>query len=187
MSDPDEIYDEWLVLRCQGGDADAMAILVQRWQPRLFGFALRVLGDRDAAEDAVQSSWVDVVRRINSVNDPKSIRPWLFRIVANKCTDTLRKRSKRRQSASVADAEQVPDPEAEKRQIAARQSDRVARIRDEMKTLDAGQREVLRLYYLEDLSIESIAKQLSVPAGTVKSRLHHARRKLKQSLSGAMQ
>jgi len=187
MSNPDEIYDEWLVLRCQGGDAKALTLLVERWQPRLMGLAVRILGERDAAEDAVQSCWVDVVRRINSVNDPKSIRPWLFRIVANKCADTQRKRSKRGQIESTANADQVPDPNAEKRQSEVRQSDQVAQLRNAMKTLDDGHRDVLRMHYLEALSVDAIAKRLSIPAGTVKSRLYHARQKLKQSLPGEKQ
>ena len=184
MRNADEIFDEWLVLRCQGGDSGALAMLVERWQPRLLAFAIRVLGERDAAEDAVQTSWVDIVKRIQSVNDPKSIRPWLFRIVANKCTDIVRKRSKRRQKESASGADDVPDPSAEKHQREAEQTDRVSRLRRVMKTLDEDHREVLRLHYQESLSVDAIAKQLSIPPGTVKSRLYHARQKLKHSLQG---
>ena len=187
MLDADEIYDQWLVLRCQGGDAEALAILVKRWHPRLLGFAVRVLGERDAAEDAVQSSWVDAVRRIHSVNDPKSIRPWLFRIVANKCTDTIRKRSRSRKFESANDADQVPDPQPSQRDAKEFRSDQVARLRSEMSALDDGHREVLRMHYLENLPIDLIARRLGIPSGTVKSRLYHARQKLKQSLIGESQ
>lgn len=184
MRNPDEIYDEWLVLRCQGGDADALAILVRRWQPRLFGLAMRILHDRDAADDAVQSAWVDVVKRIQSVKDPRSIRSWLFRVVANKSTDTVRRRSTRRKKETAAETDQIPDPSS----VADAENDRaeqqVVQLRRAMQTLDNDRREVLRLHYLEGLTIEAIAERLAIPCGTVKSRLYHAREKLKSSLIG---
>lgn len=182
MSNADEIYDEWLVLRCQGGDSAALAILVQRWQPRLIGLAVRVLGERDLADDVVQSAWVDIVKRINSLNDPKAIRPWLFRIVANKCADVIRKRSRRRQTESAADLEQVADPNWQKRSNREQRSDQVTQLRRVIKTLDDTHHDVLRMHYLEQLSIDFIAERLSIPVGTVKSRLYHARQKLKQTL-----
>lgn len=184
MRNADEIYDELLVLRCQCGDADALAKLVARWHPRLLGFAIRVLGEQHIAEDVVQSSWVDVVRRINTVNDPKSIRPWLFRIVANKCKDKIRKRSKQRKHERPGEADQVPDPSPDQLESQSRRSDQISQLRQKMKSLDDGQCEVLRMHYLEELPIDAIAQRLSLPPGTVKSRLHHARQRLKQSLSG---
>ena len=66
----------------------------------------------------------------------------------------------------------------------ADQTDRVSRLRRVMKTLDEDHREVLRLHYQEGHSVDVIAKRLSIPPGTVKSRLYHARQKLKQSLEG---
>ena len=184
MRNADEIYDEWLVLRCQGGDSAALAILVQRWQPRLLGLAIRLLGDRNLADDVVQTTWVDVVKRINSLEDPKAIQPWLFRIAANKCVDLIRKQSKRRQTESAVnlDLEQFADPEALKQSVRDQRSDQVTQLRSVIKTLGETHRDVLRMHYLEQLSVDSIAERLSIPLGTVKSRLYHARQKLKQSL-----
>ncbi|MEM9644017.1 MAG: RNA polymerase sigma factor [Planctomycetota bacterium] len=184
MRNADDIYDELLVLRCQSGDADALAKLVSRWHPRLLAFAVHALGERHSAEDVVQSSWVDVVRRINTINDPKAIRPWLFRIVANKCKDKIRKRFTQRQHERSDQADQIPDPSLDEQEGESRQADQIARLRRKMKALDDGQREVLRLHYLEELPVDAIAHRLSIPPGTVKSRLYHARQKLKQSLSG---
>jgi len=184
MRNAEEIYDEWLVLRCQSGDADALAALVSRWHPRLLGFAVRVLGERHSAEDVVQSSWVDIVRRINTIHDPKAIRPWLFRIVANKCKDRIRMQSRQRQHERSDEADQIPDPSLDEHEDALRQADQIAQLRHKMKSLDDSQREVLRLHYLEGLPVDAIAARLSIPSGTVKSRLYHARQKLKQSISG---
>lgn len=159
-------------------------MLVERWQPRLLAFAIRLLGERDLAEDAVQTSWVVVVKRIRSLNDPKSIRPWLFRIVANKCMDIIRRRAKRRQAEAAERADDIPDPDMEKKQNATAQAENAAHVRRAMERLDQTHREVLRMHYLENMSVEAIAKRLAIPPGTVKSRLFHARQKIKQSLSG---
>ena len=182
MSNADEIFDEWLVLRCQGGDSAALALLVNRWQPRLIGLAIRMLEDRDLAEDVVQSAWVDIVKRIGSLNDPKAIRPWLFRIVANKCTDVIRKRSSQRKTQSATDLKDIADPDLQQRSDQQQRSEQVAHLRRIIKSLDDTHREVLRMHYLEQSSIEAIAATLSIPEGTVKSRLYHARQKLKNSL-----
>ncbi|MEM6472408.1 MAG: sigma-70 family RNA polymerase sigma factor [Planctomycetota bacterium] len=184
MRKADEIFDEWLVLQCQGGSASALTKLVQRWQPRLLGFAIRLLSDRDAAEDAVQSSWVEIVRRIRSVKDPGLIRAWMFRIVANKCADIIRKRTKRRRKESEDAADQVADPSTEKRRMEEEKVDQMREVRQGLRLLDPTHREILRLHYSEGQSVDAIAKRLSIPVGTVKSRLFHARKKLKQTLSG---
>ncbi|MEM0925648.1 MAG: sigma-70 family RNA polymerase sigma factor, partial [Planctomycetota bacterium] len=114
MRNADKVFDEWLVLKCQGGDSAALAILVERWQPRLLGFAIRLLGDRDLAEDAVQSAWLVIVKRIRSLRDPSAIRPWLFRIVANRCADSLRKQIKRRKKERAAETDHVVDADEQK-------------------------------------------------------------------------
>jgi RNA polymerase sigma-70 factor (ECF subfamily) len=184
MSKPDEIYDQWLVLRCQGGDSDAMSLLVQRWHPRLLSFATRLLSDTDSASDAVQSSWVEVVNRIGSINDPRSIRPWLFRIVANKCRDTIRKRVTRRKVERTVEADEIADPKREQQCEEERDREQLLKLRNAMEQLDSSGQELVRLFYGRGMPVVKIAKQLALPEGTVKSRLHHARRKLKTILKG---
>ena len=181
MRTPDDIYDEWLVLRCQGGDAEALANLVQRWQPRLVRLAMRLLNDLTDAEDAVQTSWVVVIRRINSVNDPSALRPWLFRIVANKCADSIRRRTVRRRKEDGLPADAIPDGD---QHSVGDDSDAVRRLRIALRNLDDDRSEILRLHYLEGASVKQISAKLAVPVGTVKSRLHHARRKLREILEG---
>ena len=181
MRTPDDIYDEWLVLRCQGGDAKALATLVQRWQPRLVRLAMRLLHDLTDAEDAVQTAWVVVIRRINSVNDPSALRPWLFRIVANKCADCIRRRSVRRRKEDGIPEDAIADG---KQHSTDDESDAVLRLRQALRNLDEERGEILRLHYLAGASVKQIAAKLGVPIGTVKSRLHYARRKLREELEG---
>lgn len=184
MSNPNDIIDEWLVLRCQGGDADALAELVRRWQPRLKGFAIRLLRDESMADDALQATWMDVVRRIHSLRDPRALRSWLFRITANKCADHIRRMKRERSVMAVLafeDTHEVAEPSS--RSDGEPAIDHV-RLREAIRCLDDDSQSLLRWHYLEGLSVNEIATRLSKPPGTVKSRLFHTRKKLKQALAG---
>ncbi|MEM9367629.1 MAG: RNA polymerase sigma factor [Planctomycetota bacterium] len=184
MSDPNDIIDEWLVLRCQGGDADAMAELVRRWQPRLKGFAFRLMHDQSITDDVLQATWMDVVRRIRSLRDPRSFRAWLFRIAANKCADHIRRATRERRmlaTASCDQAEAFPDPSTPSTGDA---NDDLEQLQAAVGRLDDDSQRLLRWHYLDSLSVDQIAQRISKPPGTVKSRLFHIRKKLKAALIG---
>ena len=184
MRTPDKIFDELLVLRCQSGDSDAFASLVERWHPRMLRLAMRLLNERAEAEDIVQSSWVVAIGRIGSLKDPTALRPWLFRVVANKCADLIRNRQIRRRREGRFDPESITCESINSCSFASEKDDRIAALQRAIRSLDRDKRMVLRLHYLVGLSVEQIAKSLSLPPGTVKSRLHHARNKLRVFLRG---
>ncbi len=170
------IYDELLVLRCREGDSKAFEELVARWQPRLWRYARQLTGDHDAAWDAVQNAWMAIIGAIEKLEDQARFRQWAYRIVSHKCTD-WRRRQKRERNLSQKHAEQKsrslnqPDVQDE--------TDRVHRA---LAQLPGDVRALLTLRYLEDFSIAEIAEILSIPRGTVKSRLWHARNRLKEIL-----
>ena len=183
MRNPDDIFDELLVLRCQSGDNEAFVKLVDRWHPRMLCLAMRLLSNKVEAEDAVQSAWVVAIRKIGSLRDPAAFRPWVFRVVANKCADIIRKRQARRRREQQLEPESIEETlelESNAEEVL------VASLRKGIQALDRDKRTVLRLYYLEGMSVEQIAVRLSLPGGTVKSRLHHARKKLRIILNGEM-
>jgi len=177
----EDIYDEWLVLRCQAGDSDALPILVHRWHGRLSAHARRCTGDTDAARDAVQDAWLAIVGGLPRLNDPARFAPWAYRILTNKCRDWARRRTRDRDRGLIgaagsgsADAFPAPEPPAGPDADGA-----VTRLRRAMRRLSPDHRAVLDLHYLDGLGVAAIADALGVPAGTVKSRLHHAREKLR--------
>ena len=176
----EDIQDELLVLQCQEGDGDALRTLIARWQPRLARLAWRLTGEREAARDVVQDAWLTIVRGLNGLDDPARFRSWAYRIVTNKCADWIRRRTVRR---SVA--QQLRDVAPSTRDDSLNQTDSaddVARMRDAMAKLPDEQRAVLSLHYLDEMDVREIARVLGVPEGTVKSRLHHARNRLKEAL-----
>src|SRR5512145_1583590 len=96
---PDDIQDELLVLRCQGGESEALHKLVSRWHPRLRRLAERRTADPEAAKDLVQDAWLAIVRGLRRLDDPSRFRVWAYRIVTNKCADWVRRRAVSRQAA----------------------------------------------------------------------------------------
>jgi RNA polymerase sigma-70 factor (ECF subfamily) len=176
----DDIQDELLVLQCQEGDADALRTLIARWQPRLGSLAWRLTGQREAARDIVQDTWLAIVRGLRRLDDPARFRSWAYRIVSNKCADWTRRRVVRRNAAT--EIQNASATAGNDTSTATDSADDVARLRHALAKLPQEQRAILSLHYLDGMSIAEIARVLAVPAGTVKSRLFHARGRLRQTL-----
>ena len=174
----DRAVDDLLVMRCQSGGREAFDLLFRRWQRPLWRYARRLTGSDEAAWDVMQDSWIAIIRRIRRLSDPAWFAAWAYRIVRNKCADHGR-RSGREQRLARAAAVQGRRENEPCRQDAGRALARA------MQQLPADSREVLALKYGGDLNIVEIALVLGVPAGTVKSRLHHARERLRRTLEGA--
>lgn len=173
----DETYDQWLVLRAQGGDEDAMRLLVGRWSPRLARHATRLTGDPHGAADATQEAWVAIVRGLPSLSDPACFRRWAYRIVGNKCADWVRRRQRSRERSEPLSSE----PEA--RTSSATGDDRAAALEHAITQLSSKDRAVLTMHYTEQMPLTEIADALGVPVGTVKSRLYHARSHLRDAIA----
>jgi RNA polymerase sigma factor (sigma-70 family) len=174
MRTPDDIYDQWLVIRCRSGDAEALRELVDRWQPRLMRQALRLADGCDAAE-VVQETWLAILRSFDRLEDPAAFRAWAYRIVTNKCASAVRSRQHQR----TAQASLCEEPAGQDRLESA---DDVERLRATLRQLPADMRTILAMLYVDGLSIRDIAQAMDLPEGTVKSRLHAARQELKQLL-----
>ena len=173
----EDIQDELLVLQCQEGDSEALKTLIARWQPRFARLAWRLTSEREAARDVVQDVWLAIVRGLARLDDPARFRPWAYRIVKNKCADWVRRRATRRSAM-----EQLREHATRTVTDDEPNSGDISRLRDAMARLPDEQRMILSLHYSEEMSIVEIAAVLNVPVGTVKSRLFHARNRLKEAL-----
>lgn len=181
--DSERVYDEYLVVAAQGGDRAAWERLVARWQPRLLRHAWRLTGHADRAADLVQDAWVDIWKGLRRLEDAVAFPAWAFRIVTRRChrafDETDRERAGMRELTEVS----TESDDAEGAEAIARDID-LARVRAAMVALPPAQRAALSLFHLEALSVAEIAIALDVPPGTVKTRLMHARRKLRAVLEG---
>jgi RNA polymerase sigma-70 factor (ECF subfamily) len=177
MSRRTRIEDELLVLRSQEGDVAAFDELVDRWQERLWRHAWRLLGNEDAAWDALQEAWIGISRGIRRLEDPAAFPAWAYRITSNKCRDRIR-RERRRREAVAAYFDQIRHAEEE----ASACEERSADLREALSRLPGRDRAILSLRYQEGFDTAEIAEILRVPEGTVKSRLHYARKRLRKYL-----
>jgi len=172
------ILDEYLVASARLGDRKALAMLAERWNGKLIAHAWRLTGDAEAARDSVQAAWVDIVRGLSRLHDERAFPAWAFRIVSRRCAGEVRVAVQGRQLAQslveIPGAEQDAVGDVLERQ----------RLRSAIAALPPDQRSAIALFYLEEMSVAEVAVALDVPAGTVKTRLMHARRKLRAALEG---
>ena len=168
--------DELLVVRCQLGERSAFEELTERWHLPLWKYVRRVAGDDDAASDAIQDVWIRVLRGIVRLRDGSKLRPWLFGIARHVLMDRLRERYASPPPADIdlsdMGGDTIPD---------LLEEDMTA-LEDELARLPETEREVLTLFYLQELSLSEVADVLRVPVGTVKSRLFRARHMLRRGL-----
>lgn len=179
--DSERIFDEYLVTAAMTGDRDALARLVARYQPRLLRHAWRVLGEAERARDMVQEAWVEILRGLARLDDAAAFPAWAYRIVTRRCQRQFQRSGREALEPEAAgDEVAIAVPDSDSAELA---SD-VSRVMEAIATLPAPQRAALALFYTEDLSVAEIAIALDVPPGTVKTRLMHARRKVRALLEG---
>ncbi|HEY9171895.1 MAG TPA: RNA polymerase sigma factor [Verrucomicrobiae bacterium] len=174
MEDTGHLHDDLLVLQCQQGDVAGFDGLVRRWQQPLLNYAYRLTGNWAAAQDVVQETWLVVIRGLVTLKDVTRFRAWLFRVASHKCQDHWRRNAT--QERFVEAVQQQAETAAAGEPPNAQRADIDAAFR----RLPPESRTVLALMYLEDFSVGEIADVLSLPDGTVKSRLFHARQQLRQ-------
>lgn len=165
--------DELLVVRCQLGERDAFAELVQGWHPAVERYVRRMLAGPD--DDVVQEVWLAVFTGLPRLRQPERFAPWLFTIARRAITNRLR-------AAYDRTEPEPPDEVAADQDEIDAVADREL-ISDALGALPLREREVLLLFYLEDLPLDTCAQICGVPVGTVKSRLNRARKLLREELT----
>jgi RNA polymerase sigma factor (sigma-70 family) len=170
--------DGYLVASARLGDRKAFGLLAERWQAKLTAHAWRLLGDEEGAREAAQEAWTEIVCGLHRLRDARAFPAWAYRIVSRRCARLIGQARQRRRLAETMLAE--PDIPAAETESA---SD-IDRLRKAIRSLPAGQRAAVALFHLEEMSVAEVAVALGVPAGTVKTRLMHARKKLRDVLQG---
>ena len=177
MYGEDKILDDVAAIRsCRQGDANAFRHLVERYQVEAMGHAIAILGNRQDAEDALQEAFVATYRALDRFEESRRFYPWFYTILRNCCWKLAALRGKR--GASSLDTIQILASTAD-----GSVEDRMA-LEQALRELSPQSREVLTLRHLDGLSYEELARRLEVPAGTVMSRLFHARKELREQLGG---
>jgi len=176
-SDKEAIYNELLVLRCQRGDKVAWEELVHNWQDRLFYYIRRLVDDEQEAWQVLQEVWLKVLGGIEKLQDPNRLAGWLYAITRNTALSHLRNDYARK--AMIEDVEILTGNADEDETF---QFDNAEQVHYALGKIKLDHREVLTLFFLQDLSIKEIAQVLGIAIGTVKSRLYYAKKTLKEIL-----
>jgi len=169
------ILDELLVTMVWSGDRAAMDELARRWHLRLLRSARRMLGEDEPAHAVTQDCWVAIMRGIHRLSNPARFAPWAFTILRRKCANSIRQRQHQRAHESGGEMPEVASTADVGESLAVLQA---------IASLPPDQRLAAHLFFIEGLTLAEIAEVQDIPTGTAKSRLFHARRKLKAALSG---
>jgi len=190
--EPEQFSDEQLLLEYrETGAADRFETLVHRYERELFNYLRRYLANAEMAEDAFQGTFLQVHLKSDQFQQGRRVRPWLYTIATNQAIDAQR-RNKRHQLVSLdrtgGEDEDVgtlidllisgePDPHEETDTEEQREA-----LRKALRELPESFRQVVMLVYYQGLKYREAAEVLSIPVGTVKSRLHSALTKLTEAL-----
>ncbi|MEV7671205.1 RNA polymerase sigma factor SigM [Streptomyces sp. NPDC088752] len=170
--------DRELLARHVAGDPDAFGELVRRHRDRLWAVALRTLGDREEAADAVQDALLSAFRAAHTFRGQSAVTTWLHRITVNACLDRVRKTASRRTSPVDDDRfEQLLGPH-ESAEAPVERRDLHREVLAALASIPADQRAALVLVDMQGYPVAEAARILGVPAGTVKSRCARGRARL---------
>lgn len=179
----DSAQEREIVLRCQKGDADAMGTLIIQYQHWVYNIAYGILGHHQDAEDIAQDAFLSAWENIGKFQFRSRFSTWLYRIVKNKCLNHIDQYQRRKTDPTEIDDSQpwVPLNTLTPEDEALRTEERDI-VHAALAKLKESHKEILVLRELQELSYEEISEILECTLGRVKSRLHEARKALKEEL-----
>jgi len=178
MENKDRASYEWLALRCQSGEKGAFEDLIAVMERPLLYYASSLTGNQDSALDVLQEVWIRTFRGIRKLRDPGALRQWLYSITHAIAVDRIRKNYSREkaEAAHLEDFQEADEPSFAE--------DDADAVHAALSQIGIYHRETLVLHFLEDLSLAEIAQVVGCSEGTVKSRIHYAKRAMREILSG---
>jgi RNA polymerase sigma-70 factor, ECF subfamily len=170
------LTDLEVVARVLGGDGEAFGILIRRYEPGLLRFATRMLGNPDAAADAVAESLVRAYRHLAQCRDPARLRSWLYRITGNRCRSHLARRHT--DDIPLSEVPPLALADGSDSWVELERSEQMAIVERALETLPAEKREAFVLKHVEGMSYEEMAVVTGARIPTLKMRVHRAREAL---------
>ncbi len=166
------------VLLARKGDRAAFSWLVEAYDRRLLYFVRRILGKDDSAFDVLQAVWLTAHRKLPTLKSAEAFRVWVYRIAHDKAVSELRKKTRQPLLVENVDECSASQDAGDAESV----FDNAELVHVGLKRLSVDHRRILTLRFLEDMTVKEIAEVLGCSDGTVKSRLHHARRVLRREL-----
>jgi RNA polymerase sigma-70 factor, ECF subfamily len=174
----------WLIPECIAGNQDAIEMLVRQHEVGVFRLALSIVGDPAEAAEITQETFIAALRSLRGYQEKQTFKAWLYTIALNQSRSRLRKRKViERLQTTLSGIFRLESQKQKTPEETILQSEKEAAIWDSLKQLKEQHRLVVILRYFHELSIAEISEILAVNEGTIHSRLHSAREKLKSSLN----
>lgn len=164
--------DSELIKRIKQGETDALDVLIEGHYDGIYRFCYYKLGDREAAYDCTQETFLHLLRYMDTYVEQKKFKAYLYRIAGNVCTDWFRKNSVQLAGEELLETIVREDSELKRVEL----SDEVLRA---LQVISPAQRDVVILHFLYDFKLREIAQIINVPMSTVKSRLKQGMDKMK--------
>ena len=178
-----EAPPSWLIAECIAGNQEAIEIFVRRYETGIFRLALSIMGDPAEANEVVQETFLSALRALPSYQEKQSVKAWLYIIALNHSRSHLRKRKViERLKGTLTSIFKVEFQKQTLPEEAAIQNETEAALWHSLNQLDERHRIVVILRYFHELSVAEISEILAVKEGTIHSRLHTAREKLRDAL-----
>ena len=178
---PEQIYSESIIQSARNGDQEALRELYDTTKNYAWFIAKRYLQNDSDVEDVLQEVYINAFSKLDTFKEGMPFKPWLHRIVSNKCIDSIRKNKH-----IFISPDEIGELTAENEDaIPAEWLERTEKRRDIIKIIDAlphSQRMAVTLFYLENYPISKIAQDMGVTLGTVKYNLHHGRNRIKEAV-----
>jgi len=167
--------DREAIKRCRHGEREAFRHLVEQYQRQALGHATAILGNREDALDATQEAFLDAYQAINRFDPERRFYPWFYVLLRNRCFK-LAASTRKRESSHIEETELLsPESNLPREDLLS--------LELALRALTQEERELITLKHFDGLSYEELAERLEIPAGTVMSRLHYARKKLEAKLT----
>lgn len=178
-----DVHPAWLVSECIAGNEAAIEIFVHQYEASVFRLALSIVGDPAEASEVTQETFLTALRSLPAYQEKQSFKAWLYTIALNHSRSHLRKRKVLdRLRTTLTTIFRIETEKQVSPEEAAIQNEKEAQIWSALNQLDERHRTVMVLRYFHELSVAEISEMLSVNEGTIHSRLHNAREKLRSAL-----
>ena len=175
--------DEYYIREILKGDSGSFSQLVERYQHLAFTLSLKLLNQREDAEDSAQEAFIKAYNSLRSFNGKSTFRTWFFRIVYN--TAIIKLRSHRKSELKIEDT-RIPETELSVTENAMNQfntDDRIKYLKLGLEKLDSEEQALLNLYYYNDFTMDEVAKITGLTVSNVKVKIHRSRKKLLKELT----
>jgi RNA polymerase sigma-70 factor (ECF subfamily) len=178
-----DVHPSWLIAECIAGNEAAIEMFVRQYETGVFRLALSIVGDATEANEITQETFIAALRSLPGYQEKNSLKAWLYTIALNQSRSHLRKRKTlERLRTTLTTIFRIENEKQVLPEEAAIQNEKEARVWSTVSQMDEAHRTVVVLRYFHELSIAEISEILSVNQGTIHSRLHTAREKLRNAL-----